>query len=42
MKAYLNGQEMKFQEGGYQYVFVKPYKKYIEDTAKRPNIYLGA
>jgi len=37
MKAYLNGQEMKFQEGGYQYVFVKPYKKYIEDTVKRPN-----
>ena len=36
MKVYLNGQEMAFQEGGYQYVFVKPYQKHIEDTVERP------
>jgi hypothetical protein len=36
MKAYLNGQEMKFQEGGYQYVFAKPYQKYVEDNVERP------
>lgn len=34
---FLNGQEMKFQEGGYQYVFVKPYRRYSEDTVERPH-----
>lgn len=36
VKVFLNGQEMKFQEGGYQYVFIKPYEKYTEDTVQRP------
>ena len=36
MKVYLNGQEMAFQEGGYQYIFVKPYQKHVEDTVERP------
>lgn len=36
MKVFLNGQEMAFKEGGYQYVFVKPYQKYIEDKVDRP------
>lgn len=35
MKTYLNGKEMMFQEGGYQYIFVKPYQKYVEDTVER-------
>ncbi|HOQ08906.1 MAG TPA: hypothetical protein PLG09_02140 [Syntrophomonadaceae bacterium] len=36
MKVYLNGQEMKYKEGGYEYVFIKPYQKYIEDKVDRP------
>lgn len=35
MKVFLNGKEMPFQEGGYEYVFLKPYEKYIEDTVER-------
>ncbi|HQA06476.1 MAG TPA: hypothetical protein PLM20_01690 [Syntrophomonadaceae bacterium] len=36
MRVFLNGQEMTFREGGYQYVFIKPYQKYIEDKVDRP------
>lgn len=36
MKVFLNGQEVAFKEGGYQYVFIKPYQKYVEDKVDRP------
>lgn len=28
MRVFLNGKEMPFAEGGYKYVFVKPYEKH--------------
>ncbi|NLB88568.1 MAG: hypothetical protein GX790_04990 [Syntrophomonadaceae bacterium] len=37
MKAYLNGKEMQFKDGGYKYVFIKPYKRHQSDTIKRSN-----
>ncbi|HPF20417.1 MAG TPA: hypothetical protein PLC88_03680 [Syntrophomonas sp.] len=36
-KVFLNGTEMQFVEGGYQYVFVKPYQKYTEKTVNKEN-----
>lgn len=35
MRVFLNGQELKFVEGGYKYVFLKPYKQHVEDTVER-------
>lgn len=35
MKVILNGTEMQFAEGGYKYVFVKPYQKFTEKTVNR-------
>jgi len=37
MKVFLNGQEVKFAEGGYKYVFMKPYKNVQEKTVDRDN-----
>lgn len=37
MKVYLNGQEMQFAEGGYKYVFMKPYQHFQEKTIDKPN-----
>ena len=32
MRVTLNRQEMEFAEGGYRYVFIKPYNRFVEDT----------
>lgn len=37
MKIFLNGQEMQFAEGGYKYVFLKPYQQFQERTIDKPN-----
>ena len=35
MRVYLNGKEMPFKEGGYQYVFMKPYQRSQTEVIKR-------
>jgi len=35
MKVYLNGKEMPFKEGGYQYVFMKPYQRSQTEVIKK-------
>ncbi|MDD2511405.1 MAG: hypothetical protein PHG94_09815 [Syntrophomonas sp.] len=35
MRIFLNGQEMQFAEGGYQYIFLKPYKHSQQETIPR-------
>lgn len=37
MRTFLNGKEMEFSEGGYEYMFVKPYKRHTQDTMAREN-----
>ncbi len=37
MKVFLNGTEMQFAEGGYKYVFMKPYQQFKENTIDKPN-----
>lgn len=37
MKVVLNGTEMLFAEGGYKYVFLKPYEKFTEKTVNLNN-----
>lgn len=37
MKVFLNGQEMQFVEGGYKYVFLKPFNNLQEKTVNREN-----
>jgi hypothetical protein len=37
MKVFLNGTEMKFAEGGYKYVFMKPYQQFKENTVNKEN-----
>lgn len=37
MKTFLNGIEMQFVEGGYKYVFMKPYRQFQEKTIDREN-----
>ncbi|HZJ84663.1 MAG TPA: hypothetical protein VFD02_03815 [Syntrophomonadaceae bacterium] len=37
MRVFLNGKEMAFVDGGYEYVFVKPYKRHQAETIKRDN-----
>ncbi len=37
MKVYLNGKEMEFAEGGYKYVFLKPYQKHHTEVIKKDN-----
>lgn len=35
IKVYLNGKEMQFKEGGYKYVFMKPYRRSQSDVIKK-------
>ncbi len=35
MRVYLNGKEMQFKEGGYEYVFMKPYQYSQSDVIKK-------
>lgn len=35
MKVFLNGQELQFAEGGYKYIFMKPYEKHQHRTVER-------
>lgn len=35
MRVFLNGQEMPFAEGGYKYVFIKPYDKHLRENIKK-------
>lgn len=35
MRVFLNGKEMPFVDGGYKYVFVKPYKKHGQEKVKK-------
>jgi len=37
VKVFLNGNEMQFAEGGYKYVFMKPYKHFQEKTLDKEN-----
>ncbi len=37
MKVFLNGQEMQFVDGGYKYVFLKPYQHFQEKTIDKEN-----
>lgn len=37
MKVLLNGQEMQFVEGGYKYIFMKPFSRFTEDTIEKDN-----
>ncbi|MDD3269194.1 MAG: hypothetical protein PHX14_07725 [Syntrophomonadaceae bacterium] len=37
MKVFLNGQEMQFAEGGYEYIFMKPYEKHQHRIVERDN-----
>lgn len=37
MKVILNGNEMQYAEGGYKYVFLKPYEKFTEKTVNLKN-----
>lgn len=37
MKVYLNGKEMEFTEGGYKYVFLKPYQKHHTEVITKEN-----
>jgi len=34
-KVFLNGREMNFVEGGYEYIFMKPYQKHQHQVVKR-------
>ncbi len=35
MKVFLNGKEIEFTEGGYEYVFLKPYQRHNKETVKK-------
>ncbi|MBP8819868.1 MAG: hypothetical protein KBG91_05495 [Syntrophomonadaceae bacterium] len=35
MRVFLNGQEMFFAEGGYEYIFMKPYTRHQHEVIKR-------
>jgi hypothetical protein len=35
LRVFLNGQEMPFAEGGYKYVFIKPYEKHVREKIKK-------
>lgn len=36
MQVYLNGKKMKFIDGGYEYVFLKPYQRHTQEEIPRP------
>ena len=35
LRVFLNGKEMPFVDGGYKYVFIKPYKKHGQERIKK-------
>jgi acyl CoA:acetate/3-ketoacid CoA transferase alpha subunit len=35
VRVFLNGQEMFFTEGGYEYIFMKPYTRHQHEVIKR-------
>lgn len=35
MRVFLNGREMQFAEGGYEYVFMKPYQHHVHKVITR-------
>lgn len=37
MKVFLNGKELPFADGGYEFVFMKPYVRHQKETVKRDN-----
>lgn len=37
MKVYLNGKVVPFHDGGYEYVFIKPYNRHQHQVVKRDN-----
>jgi hypothetical protein len=37
LKVFLNGKEIEFAEGGYEYIFLKPYQKHHTETIKEGN-----
>lgn len=37
MKTYINGNEIKFVEGGYKYIFMKPFGQFQEKTINKEN-----
>jgi hypothetical protein len=37
LKVFLNGQEIEFAEGGYEYIFLKSYQKHHKETIKKGN-----
>lgn len=37
MKVFINGQELQFADGGYNYVFMKPYKRHQQEVIKKTN-----
>ncbi len=37
MKTFINGNEIKFIEGGYKYIFMKPFGQFQEKTIEKEN-----
>ncbi|MEA4925547.1 MAG: hypothetical protein VB084_09575 [Syntrophomonadaceae bacterium] len=37
MKTFINGKEIKFVEGGYKYIFMKPFGQFQEKTIEKEN-----
>jgi len=35
LRVFLNGREMSFVDGGYKYVFIKPYNKHGQEKIKK-------
>ncbi len=35
LKVFLNGKELEFAEGGYEYIFLKPYQRHQQETIKK-------
>lgn len=35
MRVFLNGREMSFVDGGYSYIFIKPYEKHGQEKIKK-------
>lgn len=36
MKAFLNGKEIPFKDGGYEYIFMKPYQRSVSEKMPAP------
>lgn len=37
MRVFLNGKEVPFVDGGYDYVFIKPYRRHTQEVIKKGN-----